>query len=264
MNTVSQCFQTLRENGKCALIPFLTAGDPDLETTVKALELLDRAGADLIELGVPYSDPLADGPVIQAAATRALKQGVKLGDVLAVVETVGKKITAPIVLFSYYNPIYYQGVHSFFSRISQAGVKGLVIPDIPLEEAETVLNPAQEYGIEVTLLVAPTSPEARISAIAQKSQGFVYLVSVTGVTGTRTEVGARVKELLPLLRNATDKPICVGFGVSQPEHAAQIKTWGADGVIAGSAFVRRLAEADSPEAGLKAIETFCRSLKAAI
>lgn len=264
MNTVSQCFQTLRENGKCALIPFLTAGDPDLETTVKALELLDRAGADLIELGVPYSDPLADGPVIQAAATRALKQGVKLGDVLAVVETVGKKITAPIVLFSYYNPIYYQGVHSFLSRISQAGVKGLVIPDIPLEEAETVLNPAQEYGIEVTLLVAPTSPEARISAIAQKSQGFVYLVSVTGVTGTRTEVGARVKELLPLLREATDKPICVGFGVSQPEHAAQIKAWGADGVIAGSAFVRRLAEADSPEAGLKAIETFCRSLKAAI
>ncbi|AFZ51518.1 tryptophan synthase subunit alpha [Dactylococcopsis salina] len=264
MNTVSQCFQTLRENGKCALIPFLTAGDPDLETTVKALELLDRAGADLIELGVPYSDPLADGPVIQAAATRALKQGVKLEDVLAVVETVGKKITAPIVLFSYYNPIYYQGVHSFLSRISQAGVKGLVIPDIPLEEAETVLNPAQEYGIEVTLLVAPTSPEARISAIAQKSQGFVYLVSVTGVTGTRTEVGARVKELLPLLREATDKPICVGFGVSQPEHAAQIKAWGADGVIAGSAFVRRLAEADSPEAGLKAIETFCRSLKAAI
>ncbi|PNW27868.1 UNVERIFIED_CONTAM: tryptophan synthase subunit alpha [Euhalothece sp. KZN 001] len=264
MNTVSQCFQTLRENGKCALIPFLTAGDPDLETTVKALELLDRAGADLIELGVPYSDPLADGPVIQAAATRALKQGVKLGDVLAVVETVGKKITAPIVLFSYYNPIYHQGVHSFLSRISQAGVKGLVIPDIPLEEAETVLNPAQEYGIEVTLLVAPTSPEARISAIAQKSQGFVYLVSVTGVTGTRTEVGARVKELLPLLREATDKPICVGFGVSQPEHAAQIKAWGADGVIAGSAFVRRLAEADSPEAGLKAIETFCRSLKAAI
>ena len=264
MNTVSQCFQALRENGKCALIPFHTAGDPDLETTVKALELLDRAGADLIELGVPYSDPLADGPVIQAAATRALKQGVKLGNVLEVVETVGNRIKAPIVLFSYYNPIYHQGVHSFLSRISQAGVKGLVIPDIPLEEAETVLNPAPEYGIEVTLLVAPTSPEARIRAIAQKSQGFVYLVSVTGVTGTRTEVGSRVKELLPLLRNATDKPICVGFGVSQPQHAAQIKGWGADGVIAGSAFVRRLAEADSPEAGLKEIETFCRSLKAAI
>ncbi|MFW6315970.1 MAG: tryptophan synthase subunit alpha [Cyanobacteriota bacterium] len=264
MTTVSQCFQALREEGKCALIPFLTAGDPDLETTAKALPLLDRAGADLIELGVPYSDPLADGPVIQAAATRALKRGVKLGNVLEVVETVRDKLRSPIVLFSYYNPIYHQGVYPFLKRISEAGVKGLVIPDIPLEEAETVLKPAQDYGIEVTLLVAPTSPQERISAIAQQSQGFIYLVSVTGVTGTRTEVGSRVKELLPQLRKASDKPICVGFGVSQPQHAQQIKDWGADGVIAGSAFVRRLADADSPEIGLKEIETFCRSLKAAI
>jgi tryptophan synthase alpha chain len=264
MTTVSQCFQSLRQEGKCALIPFLTAGDPDLETTVKALELLDRAGADLIELGVPYSDPLADGPVIQAAATRALKRGVKLGNVLEVVETVREKLRSPIVLFSYYNPIYHQGVDSFLRRISQAGVKGLVIPDIPLEEAEIVLKPAQEHGIEVTLLVAPTSPKERISAIAQQSQGFIYLVSVTGVTGTRTEVGAKVKELLPLLRSVSDKPVGVGFGVSQPQHAQQIQEWGADGVIAGSAFVRRLAEADSPEAGLKELETFCRSLKEAI
>lgn len=264
MTTVSQCFQALREEGKCALIPFLTAGDPDLETTAKALPLLDRAGADLIELGVPYSDPLADGPVIQAAAARALKRGVKLGNVLEVVETVRDELRSPLVLFSYYNPIYHQGVHPFLKRISEAGVKGLVIPDIPLEEAETVLKPAQDYGIEVTLLVAPTSPPERISAIAQQSQGFIYLVSVTGVTGTRTEVGSRVQELLPLLRRATDQPICVGFGVSQPQHAQQIKDWGADGVIAGSAFVRRLAEADSPEMGLKEIETFCRSLKSAI
>ncbi|AFZ43757.1 tryptophan synthase, alpha chain [Halothece sp. PCC 7418] len=264
MKTVSQCFQTLRQEGKCALIPFLTAGDPDLDTTVKALERLDRAGADLIELGVPYSDPLADGPVIQAAATRALKQGVKLGNVLEVVETVRDQVQAPIVLFSYYNPIYHQGVDAFLSRVAQAGVKGLVIPDIPVEEAETVFNPAQDYGIEVTLLVAPTSPKERISAIAQQSQGFIYLVSVTGVTGTRTEVGWRVKELLPLLRSVTDKPVCVGFGVSQPQHAQQIREWGADGVIAGSAFVRRLADAESPEAGLDELETFCRSLKAAI
>ncbi|MDR9405314.1 MAG: tryptophan synthase subunit alpha [Halothece sp. Uz-M2-17] len=264
MKTVSQCFQTLREEGKCALIPFLTAGDPDLDTTLKALEILDRAGADLIELGVPYSDPLADGPVIQAAATRALKKGVKLGHVLEVVETVRDKVKAPIVLFSYYNPIYHQGIDTFLKRVAQAGVKGLVIPDIPLEEAEKVLNPAKDYEIEVTLLVAPTSPKERISAIAQQSQGFIYLVSVTGVTGTRTEVGARVKELLPLLRSVTDKPVCVGFGVSQPQHAQQIREWGADGVICGSAFVRRLAEAESPEAGLNELETFCRSLKAAI
>jgi len=264
MTTVSQCFQTLRQNGKCALIPFLTAGDPDLDTTTKALPLLDRAGADLIELGVPYSDPLADGPVIQDAATRALKQGVKLGHVLEVVETVRDELRSPIVLFSYYNPIYHQGIDRFLTRIAQAGVKGLVIPDIPLEEAEKVLNPATEHGIEVTLLVAPTSPKERITAIAQQSQGFIYLVSVTGVTGTRTEVGARVKELLPVIRSVTDKPVCVGFGVSQPEHAQQIKQWGADGVIAGSAFVRRLAEADSQQAGLTELETFCQRLKAAI
>jgi len=264
MNTVSQCFQNLHQAGKCALIPFLTAGDPDLDTTIKALEILDRAGADLIELGVPYSDPLADGPVIQAAATRALRRGVKLGNVLEVVETVRDKLQAPIVLFSYYNPIYHQGIDRFLSRVAQAGVKGLVIPDIPLEEAEMVLKPAQTYGIEVTLLVAPISPKERISAIAQQSQGFIYLVSVTGVTGTRTEVGAKVKDLLPLLRSVTDKPVCVGFGVSQPEHAQQIREWGADGVIAGSAFVHRLAAAESPEAGLKELETFCRSLRSVI
>ncbi len=264
MTTVSQCFQTLHEQGKCALIPFITAGDPDLDTTTQALQILDRAGADVIELGVPYSDPLADGPVIQAAATRALKRGVTLQKVLQVVETVGDRLEAPIVLFSYYNPIHYQGIEVFLRRIAQAGVKGLVIPDIPLEEAETILKPAAEHGIEVTLLVAPTSPQERISAIAQQSQGFIYLVSVTGVTGTRSEVGSKVKELLPQLRRFTDKPICVGFGVSKPEHAQQIKQWGADGVIAGSAFVRRLADAESPQAGLDAIETFCRSLKAAI
>lgn len=264
MTTVSQCFQRLHEQGQCALIPFITAGDPDLETTTKALQVLDQAGADVIELGVPYSDPLADGPVIQAATTRALKRGVQLGDVLEVVETVREKLQAPIVLFSYYNPIHHQGIDVFLRRIAQAGVNGLVVPDLPLEEAATVLKPAEQYGIEVTLLVAPTSPEERMSAIAQQSQGFIYLVSVTGVTGTRTEVGGKVKQLLPQLRRFTDKPICVGFGVSQPEHAQQIKQWGADGVIAGSAFVRRLGEATSPEVGLKEIETFCQSLKAAI
>ncbi|WP_017306651.1 tryptophan synthase subunit alpha [Spirulina subsalsa] len=263
MTSVSDCFQALKKQGTCALIPFITAGDPDLGTTAQALRVLDQSGADLIELGVPYSDPLADGPVIQAAATRALQQGVTLDKVLEVVKSVQGEVKAPIVLFTYYNPIFYRGVENFLAQVAQAGVKGLVVPDLPLEEAEVLLKPAAAQGIDVTLLVAPTSPKERIEAIAQQSQGFIYLVSVTGVTGTRTEVASRVKDILPALRDLTDKPIGVGFGISQPEHAQQIKAWGADAVIVGSAFVKRLAE-NSPEEGLKAIGEFCQSLKAAI
>ncbi len=263
MTSVSECFQSLREAGKCALIPFITAGDPDLATTAKALRILDRSGADLIELGVPYSDPLADGPTIQAAATRALKKGVKLEDVLGIVEDVSPDLKSPIILFTYYNPIFYRGVESFLKQIVAAGVKGLVVPDLPLEEAETLIKPAMEMGIEVILLVAPTSPTERIQAIATQSQGFIYLVSVTGVTGMRSQVGIKVEDLLTSLRDLTDKPIGVGFGISNPEQALKVKQWGADGVIVGSAFVKRLAE-NSPEVGLKAIGEFCQSLKVAI
>ncbi|MEB3161146.1 MAG: tryptophan synthase subunit alpha [Synechocystis sp.] len=263
MNSVSACFAALRERGECALIPFLTAGDPDLATTAQALRVLDQAGADLIELGVPYSDPLADGPVIQAAATRALQKGVKLDDVLTVVREVRAEIKAPIILFTYYNPIFYQGVEAFLDKVKAAGVQGLVVPDLPLEESETLLNAAADRQLELILLIAPTSSPERIEAIAKQSQGFIYLVSVTGVTGVRTQVGNRVEELLQRIRQVTDKPIGVGFGISQAEQARQVKAWGADGVIVGSAIVKRLAE-QSPPDGLKAIESFCRELKAAI
>lgn len=263
MTSISDCFQTLRANSQCALIPFITAGDPDLETTAKALQVLDRSGADFIELGVPYSDPLADGPTIQAAATRALQRGVKLDDVLQVVRETSGKLRSPIVLFAYYNPIFYRGIEAFLQQIAEAGVKGLVVPDLPLEEAQTLLQAAAKLGIEVTLLVAPTSPQERIAAIAQQSQGFIYLVSVTGVTGARSKVESRVQELLPQLRSVTDKPIGVGFGISAPEQARQVKAWGADAIIVGSAFVQRLA-AGTPAEGLQALESFCRSLKSAI
>jgi tryptophan synthase alpha chain len=263
VTSVSDCFKSLKKRGECALIPFITAGDPDLETTAKALRILANNGADLIELGVPYSDPLADGPTIQAAATRALQRGVRWEDVLQVVQEVGEEISSPIILFSYYNPIYHRGIESFLKQIKAAGVQGLVVPDLPLEEAEIVLKPATEIGIEVTLLVAPTSPIERIEAIATKSQGFIYLVSVTGVTGMRSQVATRVEELIASLRSTTDKPIGVGFGISSPEQAKQVKDWGADAVIVGSAFVKRLAEG-TPEEGLKAIGDFCRSLKQAI
>ena len=263
MTSVGDRLNQLKSHNQCALIPFITAGDPDLETTGKALQVLAENGADVIELGVPYSDPLADGPTIQAAATRALSKGVKLEDVLNIVRETSSKIDVPIILFTYYNPIYYRGIEAFLQQIKSAGVKGLVVPDLPLEEAEILLEPAQKMGIEVTLLVAPTSSQERIQAIAAKSQGFIYLVSVTGVTGMRTQMGTRVKDLLVDLGKVTDKPIGVGFGISSPEQAKQVKDWGADAAIVGSALVKRLSQG-TPEEGLKAIGEFCKSLKQAI
>jgi tryptophan synthase alpha chain len=263
MLSVSSCFESLRDRHQCALIPFITAGDPDLATTAAALKTLDAAGADLIELGVPYSDPLADGPVIQAAATRALARGVKLDDVVQMVAEISPQIKAPIILFTYYNPILNKGIRAFLTQIAAAGVKGLVVPDLPLEEAEELLIPAAEIGIEVILLVAPTSSQERIVAIAAKSQGFIYLVSVTGVTGVRGGLDDRVGDILANIRKITDKPIAIGFGISAPEHAKQVQEWGADGVIVGSAMVKRLAEG-TPAEGLQAIEQFCQSLRAAI
>jgi tryptophan synthase alpha chain len=261
MTTIKDCFATLKNRSECALIPFITAGDPDLKTTEEALKILDRCGADIIELGVPYSDPLADGPVIQAAATRALEKGTKLEQVIAMVK--GLNLRSPIILFTYYNPILNRGIENFLQEIASAGIKGLVIPDLPLEEAEIVLEPASKFGIEVVLLVAPTSSQERIEAIAKKSQGFIYLVSVTGVTGMRSGIESRVKDILTQMRQITDKPIGIGFGISAPEQAQQVREWGADAAIVGSAFVKRLAEG-TPEQGLQAIEEFCISLKAAI
>lgn len=263
MNAISQRLKALREAKQCALIPFITAGDPDLETTAEALKLLDRNGADLIELGVPYSDPLADGPVIQAAATRALQKGTKLEQVLELVAKVSPEIKAPIILFTYYNPILNRGIKNFLEQIASVGVKGLVVPDLPLEEADELLETAASLGIELILLVAPTSSETRIKAISAKSQGFIYLVSVTGVTGMRAQIQSRVKDLLGEMRQVTDKPIGVGFGISKPEQAKQVMDWGADAVIVGSAFVRAL-ETGTPAEGLQAVEKLCQELKSAI
>ncbi|NJK38416.1 MAG: tryptophan synthase subunit alpha [Oscillatoriales cyanobacterium RM2_1_1] len=274
MISVSQCFESLQSGSpsrsnppvlkpQCALIPFITAGDPDLTTTAKALELLDRSGADLIELGIPYSDPLADGPVIQAAATRALQRGTTLNGVLEMLTTVSPTLKAPVILFTYYNPILTLGIRPFLEKIYQAGARGLVIPDLPLEEAEPVLHVSREVGIDLTLLIAPTSPHERILEITRQSQGFIYLVSVTGVTGMRTQLQDRVQTLLQQIQTLTDKPVGVGFGISQPEQAQQVRDWGAHAVIVGSAFVKRLAEG-SPEQGLESLAQFCRELKTAI
>jgi tryptophan synthase alpha chain len=263
MISVSQRFKALRDRGQCALIPFITAGDPDLATTAAALKTLDSHGADLIELGVPYSDPLADGPVIQAAATRALERGTRFEQVLEILANVTPELQAPVILFTYYNPIFHRGVDNFLAQVASVGVKGLVIPDLPLEEADTILTKTAAHDLELTLLVAPTTPRDRIVKIAERSQGFIYLVSTTGVTGIRSQLEERVQELLMELRQVTDKPIGVGFGISQPEHAHQVMQWGADAAIVGSAFVKRLAEG-TPSQGLAAIGSFCHTLKSAI
>ncbi|MCU0568419.1 MAG: tryptophan synthase subunit alpha [Oculatellaceae cyanobacterium Prado106] len=263
MTAISSVFGRLRASASPhpALIPFITAGDPDLETTAAALQVLDRSGADIIELGVPYADPLADGPVIQSAATRALQRGTRLDQVLEMVTAIAPRIQAPIILFTYYNPILNRGIHPFLNQLARAGVKGLVVPDLPIEESSDLLQAAATCGIDVILLVAPTSSSARIVRIAQQSQGFVYLVSVTGVTGMRTQIQDRVKDLIADLHRVTDKPIGLGFGISQPEQAHQAMLWGADAVIVGSAFVNRLADRTQ---GLPAIEEFCKTLKSAI
>lgn len=240
------------------------AGDPDLATTEAALRALDGAGADLIELGVPYSDPLADGPTIQGAHTRGLASGTTLGTVLDMVKRVSPDLRAAIVMFTYYNPILRRGVGAFCADAAAAGAAGLLVPDIPLEETGGVRELAAAAGLELVLLATPTTPPPRMAAIAAASQGFVYLVSVAGVTGARAAMEARVEGLISTLRASTDKPIAVGFGVAGPDTAAQVMAWGADGVIVGSALVKALGEAADPGAGLAAMTDLAASIRAAV
>ena len=258
---VSDTFAEVLKNNKRAFIPFICAGDPNLDATKKALKILDDAVADIIELGVPYSDPLADGPVIQASATRALNAGATMNKVIDLVCEVSPTIKAPIVMFTYYNPIYQRGVEKFCADIAAAGAKGLLVPDIPLEETYEMSEIAAKHGLDLVLLSTPTTPVERAKKIAQATKGFVYLVSVTGVTGVQTNVATRVEQLVEELRSVTDKPIAVGFGVSKAEQAKQIVNWGADGVIVGSALVRALGEAATPEEGLAALKAKAEELR---
>lgn len=262
--SLSKTFIKLKEQGKVALIPYITAGDPDLSITAEALKILDSCGSDIIELGVPYSDPLADGPVIQAAATRALARGTNLNAILSMLKEVIPKLSCPIALFTYYNPILKRGIGEFMSIIKDVGVHGLVVPDVPLEETDILRKEALKNNIELVLLTTPTTPVERMKAIAEASEGFLYLVSSIGVTGARTSVSERVPALLKEIKEATSKPVAVGFGISKPEHAIQVAGWGADGVIVGSAMVKLLGEAGTPEEGLKELEIFTKSLKSAL
>ncbi|KAF9618658.1 hypothetical protein IFM89_002353 [Coptis chinensis] len=261
---LSQTFTTLRQQGKVAFIPYITAGDPDLKTTAEALKVLDSCGSDIIELGVPYSDPLADGPVIQAAATRALAKGTNLNAIFSMLKEIIPQMSCPIALFTYYNPILKRGIGNFMATIKDVGVHGLVVPDVPLEETEILRKEALKNEIELVLLTTPTTPTDRMKAIVEASEGFVYLVSSIGVTGTRSSVSVRVQSLLQEIKEASNKPVAVGFGISAPDHVKQLVGWGADGVIVGSAMVKLLGDAKSPEEGLQELEAFTRSLKAAL
>ncbi|XP_026422690.1 tryptophan synthase alpha chain, chloroplastic-like isoform X2 [Papaver somniferum] len=261
---LSETFAKLKKQGKVAFIPYITAGDPDLSTTAEALKVLDSCGSDIIELGVPYSDPLADGPVIQAAATRSLARGTNFDAILSMLEEVVPQLSCPIALFTYYNPILKRGVGKFMTTIKDVGVHGLVVPDVPLEETEILRKEALSNNIELVLLTTPTTPTERMKSIVDASEGFVYLVSSIGVTGARSSVSLRVESLLQDIKKASGKPVAVGFGISKPEHVKLVAGWGADGVIVGSAMVKILGEAKSPEEGLKELEAFTKSLKAAL
>ncbi|XHR85420.1 MAG: tryptophan synthase subunit alpha [Gloeotrichia echinulata GP01] len=263
MASISEQFESLRTNNQCALIPFVTAGEPSLDITAEALRVLDASGADFIELGIPYSDPQVDRPVIQVGATRALKQETRLIHVLEMAHTVIRSLRSPIILCTYYNQILNFGIQQFLEQAATSGIKGLVIPDLPLKEANEVLGLADAVDIEVTLLVTPTSSKERIEAIASQSHGFIYLVNVTDVTGVRSQINTHIKDVIRGIRSVTNKPIGLGFGISEPEHARQARDCGADAVIVRSAFVQSLAEG-TPYRGLRAIKDFCNDLKTSI
>ncbi len=238
------------------LVPFITVGDPDLATTVEIIVELARQGAGVIELGLPYSDPIADGPTIQASSQRALDKGVKLGDVFGLVRAVRERSDVPLVLFTYCNPIYRYGLERFLKEAAEAGADGILMPDIPPEEAEDLRMLAERVGLDVIFLVAPTSTPERVRLICEASRGFVYLVAATGVTGARAELAANLQEKLALVKQSAQDlgkplPVAIGFGVSTPEQVATLRAMGADGVVVGSALVERIGTW-SQEPGLAA------------
>lgn len=262
---IQQRFSQLQQQGRCALMPFLMAGDAELTITRATLLALQEAGADMIELGIPYSDPLADGPVIQAAASRALEAGTTPGKVLEMLTGLRGELTIPVILFTYSNPLLNRGMDAFCGAAAAAGAAGLVVPDLPLEEAEKLSGIAASHGLDLVLLVAPTTPADRMERIAAASRGFTYLVSVTGVTGVRTSLEGRVAVLVQQLKGMGSTPVAVGFGISGPEQARQVRDWGADGAIVGSALVKVMAEAHAQQADVAAAAgAFCRQLRSAL
>lgn len=268
MNLIDATFARLKEQDSTALIPFLTIGDPDLATSVKIIRKLEEAGADMIELGVPYSDPLADGPVIQRASERALAGGqVTIEGVLNVADEARKSgVKLPFILFTYFNPVLQLGFERFFELCMDKGISGLIIPDLPIEEDGDLREMAEEANIHLIPLVAPTSKE-RVARIAARARGFVYCVSSLGVTGVRANFHTGIDEFLSDVRAAAEVPIAVGFGISSREQVERFSKQ-SDGVIVGSAIVRKIEEVlpklrieAEQEAALEEIGQFVANLK---
>jgi tryptophan synthase alpha chain len=261
MHRIKNTFNRLMKRNESALIPYIMAGDPDLATTKTLILELEKAGCDIIELGAPFSDPLADGPTIQKAAIRSLRNHTSVSDVLSLVADVRKESKIPLILMTYYNLIFKYGEERFVNDAVSAGLDGIILPDLPPEEAGTLIPPAKKAGLDTIFLLAPTSTDERMKLVCKVSQGFVYYVSVTGVTGARAGVQSSIQDSLKKIKQVTDKPVAVGFGISTPDQAAQVALWGADGVIVGSALVKVVEEnSGSPELIANAV-AFVKALK---
>ena len=263
MHRIEKTFAELRKRGEKALVAYITAGYPDLETTRQLVPALEKAGVDILEVGVPFSDPTADGPVIQAASQAALKKGVTLNRILDLVGDLRGAVGIPIVLFSYYNPIFSMGNESFARRASAAGVDGVLVVDLPAEEAGELRRHTDPAGIDFISLVAPTTGADRVRKIVRAATGFVYYISVTGVTGTRGPEMEETRANVEAIRSLTKLPVVVGFGVTTAEQARQVGGM-ADGAVVGSAFVRLIGERAGNPGMAAAVGDYAASLKAAL
>jgi tryptophan synthase alpha chain len=261
VSRLATLFERLRAKGGRALGPFLTAGDPSLELTARLAIEAERRGADMLELGVPFSDPLADGPVVQRAGQRALAGGTSLMRVLDMVRAARGELTIPITLMTYYNPVFTFGLRAFAETAVKVGVDGVIVPDLPPEEAAPLRAEADGVGLDLIHLAAPTSSAARLRLIGRQSRGYVYLVSLTGVTGERSTLPPGLEAQIRALRLVTTKPVCVGFGISKPDHAAAVGRL-ADGVIVGSAIVRLIEERVGSSSLVSDVGDFIATLKA--
>jgi len=264
MNHIQRTFLSLRRRGIRAFIPFLTVGYPDIDTTEALVHQLDMVGADVLELGLPFSDPLADGPVIASASRAALRQGVTLDDALSLVERLRRRTRLPLVFMGYYNVMYSYGEERFVRRAVQAGLDGLIVADLPPEEAHTLVRLARDAHLAMIFLVTPVTSVARIRTIARQCSGFIYGVSYTGTTGRDMEPGDQVRDLAQRVRSATRRPLAVGFGISSPEAARQAAAW-SDGVIVGSALLRAIEQAPGSAQAVRRVEAvateLCRAVK---
>ena len=257
---IAATFARLRAQKTAGLVTYVTAGDPDLPRTEGILRALDRAGADVLEVGVPFSDPLADGPVIQRATERALAAGATLAGVLDMLARIRGEITAPIVVFSYANPILRYGAERFADRAREAGVDGVLVLDLPIEEADEFRNMLSSRGIDTILLLSPTTTDERLRKAASLGSGFLYAISRLGVTGARDQIAAGAEEMVRRIRRASDLPVALGFGISKPEHVREVGRW-ADAAVVGSALVSVIAEAGASNELNRRVEEYVRWLK---